>query len=97
MKQQFSPVGGNAKNSRDGAGPSEAKGVMQKKGTIAALANKAGMSPAAFAKANIHATGVEGKLARLYYTREGVHGGGKSTMKKAGDKRTSAHKLYQVG
>ena len=58
------------------------------------------MSPAdkkKFAEANIHASGPIGKMARMVYTAQGTHGNGKSTMAGAGDKRTKAQTLYQVG
>lgn len=71
---------------------------MSYSGSFKARASKAGKSPAAFAEANIHADGVVGKLARIAYTGQGVHGDGKSTMAHPGDKpRTLGERLYQVG
>lgn len=56
-----------------------------------------GMSPKAFAKANIHADGPIGKAARLAYTIQNTHGEGAASMKGPGDTRTPAQKLYQIG
>lgn len=61
------------------------------------LAKRARMSPKAFADANIHADTPIGKLARMWYVAQGVHGMGESDMGGAGDKRTPAQKIYQVG
>jgi hypothetical protein len=67
-------------------------------GAFASMAAKAGMSKSAFAKANIHATGRVGKLARLYYTMEGVHGTGYANASEGGAKTTTPKdRLYQVG
>ncbi len=66
--------------------------------SVKSLASAAGQSPSAFAKGNIHADGVVGKLARIYYFSMGVHGGGAASMETAGDKpRTLGERLYQVG
>ena len=61
------------------------------------MAKKAGKTPMQFAEANIHTDSEVGKLARLYYIAQGVHGDGKSNMAQPGDKRTLAQKLYQIG
>lgn len=70
---------------------------MAHSGSLAARAKKAGQSVASFAKANVHATGPVGALARLYYVQQGTHGVGESNMSGAGDKREPGAKLYQVG
>ena len=70
---------------------------MAHSGTLAARAKAAGMSVAKFAQANVHASGPVGKLARLYYVQQGVHGVGESNMSGAGDKREPGAKLYQIG
>ena len=64
---------------------------------LAGLAKKAGQSLEKFAKANIHTDGEVGKLARMYYTLQMVHGGGASRMDGSGDPRTPGQKLYQIG
>lgn len=67
-------------------------------GSIKSRAKRAGQSPSAFAEANIHADGNVGKLARIFYVGQGVHGDGKSTMQHPGDRpRTLGERLYQVG
>ena len=68
-----------------------------REGSLASMAEKANMSVSAFAKANVHDTGRLGKLVRLYYTQQGVHGDGKSNMQHPGDKRDSSTRVYQVG
>ena len=68
-----------------------------KEGSLASMAAKAGMSSSAFAKANIHATGQVGALARLYYTLQGNHGAGKTNMAKPGDGRSATTPFYQIG
>jgi len=66
-------------------------------GSLSSRAARAGMDVGAYAKANIHTDGPVGKLARLYYLQQGVHGSGEAEMSRAGDKRSVADKLYQVG
>lgn len=66
-------------------------------GSFKSRAAAAGKDPAAFAEANIHADGVVGKLARLYYIQQGVHGNGKTNMGQAGDARTTGDRIYQIG
>lgn len=66
-------------------------------GMFSELAKKAKMTPKAFALSNIHADGPIGKLARMWYIAQGVHGGGKTNMGGSGDDRTMSQKLYQVG
>lgn len=66
-------------------------------GSLAARAVKASMTPSAFAKANLHTFGIVGKLARIAYIKEAIHGGGDATMAKPGDSRKGKSKLYQVG
>ena len=66
-------------------------------GALKYRAMKAGMPVEKFAEANIGADSAVGKLARLYYLQQGVHGVGKSNMATPGDNRTSAQKLYQIG
>lgn len=61
------------------------------------LAAREKMNPKAFALANIHADTAVGKLARMWYVAQGVHGMGESDMGGAGDNRTPAQKIYQVG
>ena len=65
--------------------------------SLVALAAKAGKSPKAFAKANIHADGPVGKMARMYYMKLGLHGAGKSRMDAPGDGRKPNAKLQQLG
>lgn len=65
--------------------------------SLAAKATIAGKSTAAFAKMNVHSNSLVGKQARLYYAKEGLHGGGKATMDSGGDKRTASTRLYQAG
>lgn len=61
------------------------------------LAKRAKMTPKAFALANIHSDSEVGKLARMYYVAQGIHGSGNAKMGDAGDRRTPGQKLYQVG
>lgn len=71
-----------------------AKATANAHGQFAAKAKKAGMSTKAFAEANVHASGLLGKQARLALVLMGAHGGGKSNMENPGDKRTLGQKLY---
>jgi hypothetical protein len=72
--------------------------MAQYPGSLSARAAKAGQSKSAFAEANIHADGIVGKLARIAYIGQGVHGGGKSNMASGGDgPRSLGERLYQVG
>lgn len=80
-----------------GTGPRESEKAGRKGKSLATMAREKNMDVGAFAKANIHTDGLVGKLARMYYTKEAVHGTGKSTMKGPGDKRSSATKLYDMG
>lgn len=68
-------------------------------GALKSRAKAAGMSVEKFAESNIHADGVVGKLARMYYLSGsgGTHGSGKSKMDGSGDKRTLGQKIYQIG
>lgn len=63
------------------------------------MAEAAGVSPAKYAAANVHAEGEVGILARMYlvYNSGGVHGGGESDMSHGGDKRSLSDRLYQIG
>lgn len=67
------------------------------KGKLAKMAAAKGQSTAAFAEANIHADGLVGKLARMYYIQSGVHGSGQANMGNAGDRRSVGDRIYQIG
>lgn len=73
------------------------KGAIKHPGAFSAEAKKRGMSTKAYAKANIHTSGLLGKRARLAYILEGMHGGGKSNMKSGGDARTGKTPIRQIG
>ena len=68
---------------------------MQSK--LSALASKAGQPLAKFAESNIHTDGEVGRLARLYYNQQTVHGGGKASMDGMGDQRSIGQSIYQIG
>lgn len=70
---------------------------MSRKGSLANRAKRAGKSKAAFAQANIHADSPVGKMARMAYIAQGVHGSGKSNGSEPGDKRAKGNPLYQLG
>ena len=61
------------------------------------MAKQHGMPPKAYAEANIHANTPVGKMARMWYVAQGVHGRGESNMSGAGPKRNDLTRIYQVG
>lgn len=86
-----------ADNDHDADDGSPTHNVNFTKSKFSKLAAGAGMSVTAFAEANIHAQSDVGKMARMFYLKQGVHGRGESQMEGSGDKRSVGQRLYQIG
>jgi hypothetical protein len=70
---------------------------MERKGSLRARAEAAGMSIEAFANQHRQENSEVGKMARMYFVAQSPGDSGKSKMDEPGDNRRKRNPLYQVG